>query len=119
MPLHVRSRRKKTETLFKEFPRATLLDLTSKADPPWIKFSSFYPHENIPVPTWRGKTSASVEGIWQALKVFESADIHAGSLENRTMKNVKRTIRRFGSVLGHLHVDEDRLLPYVEARRLI
>ena len=40
-------------------------------------------------------------------------------LANDTMKNIKRTVRRFGAVLGHKRMDTGDLLPYVEARRLI
>jgi hypothetical protein len=46
-----------------------------KSDAPWVRFSPFYPHGDILVPLWLGLTAASVEGIWQGLKVFERADV--------------------------------------------
>lgn len=84
-----------------------------------MRFSPFYPHHDIPVPFWDGKTAACVEAIWQALKVFESADVDEAMLANATMKNIKRTARRFGRVLGHRRMDTGELLQYVEARQLI
>ena len=116
---HVCSRRKRMHTLEKEFPGAAIIDLTSKADLPWRKFSPFYPHQNVPIPVWQGRTGACVEAIWQALKVFEQAGVDEAMLDNDSMKNLKRTVRRFGRCQGHQHVDEDRLLPYIEARKTI
>ena len=61
-----------------------------------------------------------MEGIWQGLKVFESADVDPATLANTRMKGIKRTVRKHGHVLGHragLH--GDRLLGYVDARKQI
>lgn len=60
---------------------------------PYIKFSPFYPHGNIPVPLSPGHTAASVEGIWQGLKVFQSAGIDLDTIEIATMKGSKSTVR--------------------------
>ena len=85
-----------------------------------MRFSPLYPHGGIPVPFTPGVTAMSVEGIWQALKVFESADVDLRKLEVADMKNLKRTTRRFGRVLGHrAGVHGTQLLSYVEARRTI
>ena len=61
-----------------------------------------------------------VEGIWQGLKVFESADVDVDMFANGTMKNIKRTVRRFGKPLGHRKgVNGTELLGYIEARKQI
>jgi hypothetical protein len=82
-----------------------------------VRLSPFYPHGNIPVPGLPGSVSQSAEGIWQALKVFERADIDLGKLEIRSMKNPKRSARAHGHVLGHrLGPGGTMLLSYAEAR---
>ncbi len=96
------------------------LNLTSRGPEPWVRFSPFYPHGDIPVPLSPGYTAASVEGIWQGLKVFEGADVDLATFANTTMRGLKRTVRRFGPVRGHrAGVQGERLLSYVEARRAI
>lgn len=102
------------------FPGAEIIDVTSKAPDPWVRLSPFYPHGNIPVPFSDGVTSESVEGIWQALKVFQEADVDPTKLGVTSMKGLKRTVCRYGPVRGHrtgLH--GDRLLTYEAARRRI
>ena len=97
-----------------------ILDVTSKGGDPWIRFSPFYPHGDIPVPFSPGYVSASVEGIWQGLKVFESMDIDPSKFTITTMKGIKRSTRRYGNILGHrAGVTGDHLLSYVEARRTL
>jgi hypothetical protein len=100
---------------------ALVLDLTSRGVEPWIRFSPFFPHGGIPVPFTPGRTAMSVEGIWQALKVFESADVDESKLDLTTMRGIKRTERRYGRVLGHRRglTGEGELLGYVDARRTI
>ncbi len=117
MPLIVESRRKQPKTLAKKYPDAIYLDLTSKGDEPWVKFSPFYPHGLIPLPFSDGRTAQSVEGIWQGLKVFESTGIDTSKFEITTMKGLKRTVRKYGIVRGHSKgIDSDELLSYFEAR---
>nr|WP_223243404.1 hypothetical protein [Streptomyces sp. CBMA123] len=102
------------------FPGAEVIDVTSKAPEPWVRLSPFYPHGDLPVPYSDGVTSQSVEGIWQALKVFQDSDVDPAKLRITTMKGLKRTVRRYGPVLGHrTGLDGDRLLPYETARRRI
>lgn len=97
-----------------------VLDVTSKGPEPWIRFSPFYPHGEIPVPGSEGYTSQSVEGLWQALKVFESTDVDLSKLEVTTMRGLKRTVRRFGRVLGHRAVvGGEGLLDYIPARHAL
>jgi hypothetical protein len=119
MPLTIAHRRAR-ERLLRTGDGALLRDLTSRGSEPWVRFSPFYPHGDIPVPFSPGATSMSVEGIWQALKVFESADVDRSKLEIANMRGLKRTVRRFGPVLGHRNgLDRQDLLSYIDARRLI
>ena len=114
------NRRASLEKIQQQHPSATIFDMTSRGSQPWIRFSPFYPHGGIPVPFSPGYVSASVEGIWQGLKVFERADVDPSKFDITTMKNLKRSTRTNGKVLGHRQgIAGDQLLPYVEARRLI
>jgi hypothetical protein len=115
MPLHVASRRR--TTLRRDFPDALIIDVTSRGTDPWIRLSPFYPHGGIPVPGHPDRTSQSVEGVWQALKVFAAEQEDLAKLDVTTMKGIKRTARRLGPPLGHRL--DGRLLGYEEARRAI
>lgn len=116
----IESKRKKTETLLRQYPGAILADVTSKATDGLIRLSPFYPHGDIPVPFSDGMTATCVEAIWQGLKVFEHADIDISLFHNDTMRNIKRTVRRFGRPLGHRKgVHGTELLGYIEARKQI
>ncbi len=122
MPLQVVSIRASAARLQPSVPGLTpvVLNLTSRGPEPWVRFSPFYPHGDIPVPLLPGYTAASVEGIWQGLKVFERTDVDLATFANTTMRGLKRTVRRFGPVRGHrAGVQGERLLSYVEARRAI
>lgn len=117
MPLIVESRRKKEATLRKAYPDARIIDLTSKGENPRVKFSPFYPHGDIPLPFSGDLTAQSVEGIWQGLKVFETHDIDTSKFAVTSMKGLKRTLRRYGTVLGHRKgVSGTELLDYYQAR---
>ena len=114
------SKRKKTATILKKYPDAILADVTSQADTRLRELSPFYPHYDIPVPFSEGYTATCVEAIWQGLKVFESCDVDVEMFKNDTMKNIKRTVRRFGKPLGHRKgVHGTELLGYIEARKQI
>jgi hypothetical protein len=116
----IESKRKKPATILKEYPDAILADVTSGAKDGLVKLSPFYPHYGIPVPFSEGYTAACVEAIWQGLKVFESSDVDVQMFQNDTMKNIKRTVRRFGKPLGHRKgVHGTELLGYIEARKQI
>ncbi len=118
--IYLESRRKKLETLARQYPNALILDVTSRGPEPWVKFSPFYPHGGIPVPFFPGRFAQSVEGVWQALKVFEHQGIDLSKLAISTMKGLKRSSRSRGRVMGHQASPEGaRLLDYVTARRLI
>lgn len=116
----IESKRKKPATILKQYPDAILADVTSSAKDGLVKLSPFYPHYGIPVPFSEGYTASCVEAIWQGLKVFESCDVDVEMFKNDTMKNIKRTVRRFGKPLGHRKgVNGTELLGYIEARKQI
>jgi hypothetical protein len=117
MPFAIENRRKKPASLQQLHSGALLVDVTSKAALPWVKFSPFYPHGNIPVPLSVHRFAASVESIWQGLKVFASADIDLTKFYITNMKGIKRSIRKHGPCLGHrAGVGGSHLLSYGEAR---
>lgn len=117
----IESRRKKAETLQKLYPGAVLADVTSKSDnAQLVKLSPFYPHGGIPVPNSHGVKATCVEAIWQGLKVFESCGVDTDMFRNDTMKNIKRTVRKYGKPLGHQYgLDSSELLDYITARKKI
>lgn len=120
MTIHIASRRRSAASLAAAFPGARIIDVTSKAPQPWVRMSPFYPHGDIPVPLSGETVSQSVEGIWQALKVFEGHDVDPRKLHITSMSGLKRTVRTHGPVLGHREgLTGARLLPYEEARRRI
>lgn len=114
------SKRKKIENILKKYPNAIIADVTSKAKDGLVKLSPFYPHGGIPIPFSDGMTATCVEAVWQGLKVFEGADVDVDMFKNDTMKNVKRTVRKYGKPLGHRKgVFGKELLGYIEARKQI
>ena len=116
----IESKRRKRENILKEYPNAVIADVTSQATDGLVRLSPFYPHGGIPVPYSEGYTAMCVEAIWQGLKVFETADVDVDMFANDTMKNIKRTVRRFGKPLGHRKgVNGTELLGYIEARKQI
>ena len=116
----IANKRTKPETLLKSHPDAILADVTSKAKDSLVKLSPFYPHGGIPVPFSEGYTAACVEAVWQGLKVFETCDVDVALFENDTMRNIKRTTRKYGKPLGHRKgVHGSELLNYIEARKQI
>ena len=116
----IESIKKKPERLLKQYPGAILADVTSKAKDGLKRLSPFYPHGGIPVPYSDGYTATCVEAIWQGLKVFEHSDVDTELFKNDTMKNIKRTVRKYGKPLGHRKgVNGTELLGYIEARKLI
>ncbi len=116
----VKSKRCSEKNLLKEYPEAVILDVTSHAEGDLARLSPFYPHGGIPVPFSPGWTAMSVESIWQGLKVFESTGTDISLFKNNTMKNLKRTTRKYGPMKGHRKgVGGSELLGYITARRLI
>jgi hypothetical protein len=118
--ISIQSRRSALERIQQKYPASLIIDVTSRGTQPWIRFSPFYPHGDIPVPFSPGYTSTSVEGIWQGLKVFERADVDLSRFTVTSMRNLKRSARTYGNILGHRQgVAGERLLAYAEARRAI
>ncbi len=117
MELTIDSRRKKPSTLAATHPGALILDVTSKGEDPWVRFSPFFPHGDLPVPFSGDLCAQSVEGVWQGLKVFENADIDQHKFDIRSMRGIKRTVRKHGRVMGHRRgVKGEKLLTYLDAR---
>ena len=116
----IESKRKKLENMLKKYPDALIVDVTSKATDGLVKLSPFYPHGDIPVPFSQGYTATCVEAVWQGLKVFEDEDVDVKMILNDTMKDIKRTVRKHGRVLGHRKgVHGTEILGYVEAKHQI
>ena len=118
----VANKKRNIERIQNEYPDAIILDITSSSPYRYGQIlSPFYPHYNIPIPgDSRGMTATCVEAIWQGLKVFESADIDMQIFHNDTMKNIKRTVRKYGKPLGHRYgVYSKTILNYLDARRYI
>ncbi len=112
--------KKKAKSINKLYPNAEVIDVTSRASLPFVRFSPLYPHGNIPVPFSPNTYSYSVEGIWQGLKVFESTDIDISKFEIQTMKGIKRTARTFGKPIGHRKgINGSDILDYLTSRKQI
>lgn len=116
MEIIIESKRRKK--LGEKYPDAWILDVTSKSEYGGLqKLSPFYPHGNIPVPFTEGMTATCVEAIWQGLKVFDKCGIDVSTFNNNTMKNLKRSVKKYGVPLGHQKgVDSNELLDYIHAR---
>jgi len=116
----VKNKKCSEEKIRKEFPDVVIVDVTSHAKDDMIQLSPFYPHGGIPVPFSPGWTAMSVESIWQGLKVFETAGVDTALFRNNTMKDLKRTVRKYGKPKGHRKgVGGSELLEYIQARKLI
>lgn len=118
--IYIDSKRCKEETLRKRYgDDAIICDVTSQSqNMQLIRLSPFFPHGGIPVPFSDGITASCVEAVWQGLKVFENSDVDVNVFQNTSMKNIKRTCRRFGRVLGHRKgVNGVELLDYITARK--
>jgi hypothetical protein len=119
--IYIENKKRKPEKIREQYPEADILDITSSSSTRYAQLlSPFYPHGNIPIPFSPGMTAASVEGIWQGLKVFEHYDVDMSSFSNTTMKDLKRTVRKYGNPLGHRKgVHGEELLGYFDARMQI
>ena len=118
MEIYIASKKNKLENIKKKYPYAIILDITSTSEYRGLRvLSPFYPHGNIPIPGMDGKTATCVEAIWQGLKVFENCGVDYATFRNDTMKDIKRSVRKYGKPLGHKF--GDKLLNYKDARWLI
>ena len=117
--IYIESKRKSLEAIKEKYPDAMIIDVTSKAQDEFVKFSPFYPNGGIPVP-FTDDIALSVEGIWQGLKVFEDADVDTKMFTKNDMKGMKRMVSKLGPCLGHRKgVHGEELLDYIQARKLI
>ncbi|NOX48742.1 MAG: hypothetical protein GXO89_17370 [Chlorobi bacterium] len=116
MNIYIENKRRKRENILKSHPGAVIIDVTSKAEDKFKQLSPFYPVGNIAVPGMEDLKALCVEGIWQGLKVFENFDYDI-TYFNKSLKDIKRTVRKFGRVKGHYYKGE--LLGYLEARKKI
>ena len=119
--IYIENRKRKIERIKEEHPDADILDITSNSETRYAQIlSPFYPHANNPIPFTYAIKATSVEAVWQGLKVFESADVDFSTFKNDTMRNLKRTVRRFGIPKGHRKgAYGNDLLGYFEARMVI
>jgi hypothetical protein len=119
--IYIESKKRKLEKIQEEFPNAVILDITSTSNMRYAQIlSPFYPHMNIPIPFTDGVTATCVEAVWQGLKVFGTADVDFLTFRNNTMKNLKRTVRKYGAPKGHRKgAYGQEILGYFEARMLI
>ena len=116
----IENKRTKVEILKEKYPGAVIIDVTSKSNDVWVRLSPFYPVGGIPVPFSPELESATVEGIWQGLKVFVNEGVDVTKMQRRDMSKIKRTTRTLGSCLGHQKgIDSNELLGYIEARKQI
>lgn len=119
--IFIENRKRKIERIQAEYPNAIILDITSNADANYAKWlSPFYPHYNIPIPFTDGLKATCVEAVWQGLKVFEGQDVDFKTFKNDTMRDLKRTVRKYGKPLGHRKGAYGKeLLNYFDARMQI
>lgn len=119
--IYVENKKRKLEKVKEKYPNIEILDMTSKSlrrDAQIL--SPFFPHGKIPIPFSPGHYASCVEGIWQGLKVFKTCGIDMASFTNNTMSGLKRTIKKYGFILGHQKgIDSSELLNYFDARMLI
>lgn len=119
--IYIVNKKRKLEKVKEDFPNATILDITSTSNMRYAQIlSPFYPHMNIPIPFTEGLTATCVEAVWQGLKVFDGADVDFSTFRNDTMRDLKRTVRKYGMPKGHRKGAYGKeLLGYFEARMLI
>ncbi|MBQ9508007.1 MAG: hypothetical protein IJR53_01110 [Bacteroidales bacterium] len=118
MKIFVANKKNKIENVQRKYPFSTILDITSTSEYRGLRvLSPFYPHRNIPVPGMPNKKATCVEAVWQGLKVFKGCGVDYDTFQNDTMKNIKRSVRKYGKPLGHQY--GDKLLNYEDARWLI
>lgn len=119
--IYIVNKKRKIEKIQEDFPNAIILDITSTSQLRYAQIlSPFYPHRNIPIPFTENLKATCVEAVWQGLKVFQNADVDFSTFKNDTMRDLKRTVRKFGIPLGHRKGAYGKeLLNYFEARMLI
>ncbi len=119
--IYIENKKRKLESIQQDYPNAVILDITSVSESRYAQWlSPFFPHYNIPIPFTEGLTATCVEAVWQGLKVFEGHDVDFSTFRNDTMKNIKRSVRKYGKPLGHRKgAYGEELLDYFKARMQI
>ena len=119
--IYIENKKRKLERIQQDYPNAVILDITSASESKYAQWlSPFFPHYNIPIPFTVGLTATCVEAVWQGLKVFEENDVDFETFKNDTMKNLKRSIRKYGKPLGHRKGAYGKeLMNYFDARMKI
>lgn len=119
--IYIENKKRKLERIQQNYPDAVILDITSASESRYAQWlSPFFPHYNIPIPFTENLTATCVEAVWQGLKVFEGHDVDFSTFKNDTMKNIKRSVRKYGKPLGHRKGAYGKeLLDYFEARMQI
>lgn len=116
MPIvHVVHRRTAPATIARRYPGVPVFDVTSRGA--LSRLSPFYPHGGFPIPGRPGETAASVEGIWQGLKVFEHEGIEPAYFAKTSGPRKRGASQKRGRVLGHML--GDARVDYEAARRRI
>lgn len=116
-PLMISIKHKRCKILDKD---AVIIDVTSKSTSEYKALSPFTLQDPpIEIPGIPGMVGASVEQIWQNLKVFHDAPADLAGLGKPQTRGVKRTKRTFGDVMGHYQGPNKPLLGIVDARRQI
>jgi hypothetical protein len=101
MPIVIIRKRKKSHLRSLDHSDVELFDVTYNGPIPWVKFSPFYPHGNIPVPLSPGYVAVSVEAIWHGLAVFDNGDNDISAFTKPTMSSLKQMARGRGGVRGY------------------
>jgi hypothetical protein len=70
-------------------------------DDVWKPLHPAYPHGNIPIPFFEHEKAISVEGVWEALKLFETCGVDDSKFYITDMKNIRRTEEYYGNYIGH------------------
>jgi len=70
-------------------------------DTNWKPLHPAYPHGNIPIPFFEQQKAMSVEGIWEALKLFETCGVDDSKFYITDMINIRRSEDYYGKYIGH------------------
>ncbi len=93
------------------------IDVSLKAPEGWEVLAAGFDHGDLPVPGMTGTVARTVDGIWEALKRFQSEGEDLSMLDAPKAKK-RRANEKTGASLGYLF--EGKLLnDEVEARRRI
>lgn len=98
-----------------------VVDVTAKHEGEYVQLSPCYAFEDenhrpaFAVPGLDGRRSYTVEGMWQGLKMFESAGIDEKKFTIQNRKNFKRS----GRLIGYFGGEGKPMLQEIEARKQI